>query len=107
MRMKRSVCEAFAFVLSEESTVSESNVVDFIARALAVETLPLLVRGVTLSVDKTMHQGVRKICQTKIPDNLLSAGSVHQQGDQRRRARAQTIVGQQGVLELVLAHHVF
>lgn len=49
MRMKAGVGETFTLVLPKEATVAEDNVIDFIARAFAIETMPFLRRLLSLS----------------------------------------------------------
>lgn len=42
--MKRSVCEAFAIILSKELAVTQLDVIDLIARTATIHPLPLLGR---------------------------------------------------------------
>lgn len=44
MRMKAGIGKTFALVLSKEATVAENNMINFIARAFAIETMPFLRR---------------------------------------------------------------
>lgn len=39
--MEAGVCEAFSLVFAKESAIAQQNVVDFIARAFSIETVPL------------------------------------------------------------------
>lgn len=50
MRMEWCIRETFALVLAKEATVAQSNVVNFIARTLAVELVPFLVGSLSFPV---------------------------------------------------------
>lgn len=52
MRVEAGVGEALALVLAEEAAVAEHNVIDFIARAFAIETMPFLRRLLSLSATR-------------------------------------------------------
>lgn len=85
VRMKRSVRERLALVLREELRVAQSYVIDLVARAFAVEALPLFLTSAALA----------------------APGRVQQERHECRQARTQTIACQQCILELVLAYNVF
>ena len=42
MRMKTGVGKTFAFVFAKKSTISQHNVIDFISRTLAIQSMPFL-----------------------------------------------------------------
>ena len=48
MGMKTGVGEALAIVLAEEATLAQEDVVDLVARTLAVELVPFLSRYLAL-----------------------------------------------------------
>lgn len=47
--MKARVSEALALVLAEEPRVAETDVVDLVAGAATVQSMPVLLRGLALS----------------------------------------------------------
>ena len=48
MRVEAGVGEALSFILPEEPRITELDVVNLIARTLAVESVPVLLRRLTL-----------------------------------------------------------
>ena len=84
MSVKGRVRERLALVLGEELGVAQTYVIDLVARAFAVEALPLLGAAAALAASRRMQQ----------------------QRHERGQARAQAVACQQCILELVLAHHI-
>jgi predicted nucleic acid-binding protein len=52
MRMKRGVGETFTLVLAKEFRITKLYMVDLVARALAIQLLPLFIARAALSLLK-------------------------------------------------------
>lgn len=66
MRMKTSVGEALPFVLAEESTVTEHDMVNFISGTFPVQSVPLLRRLLAFPVGMNDRNG-KKISAEVLP----------------------------------------
>lgn len=53
--MKTRICETFAFVFAEESTVAQKYVVNFVPRASTIQPVPFFGRSLTFPVHKSLH----------------------------------------------------
>lgn len=60
MRMETRIGEALALVLAEEATVSEDDVINLITGTLAVQTVPLFGRLLTLPEEQRQKEKERR-----------------------------------------------
>ncbi|CAD0194212.1 unnamed protein product [Chrysodeixis includens] len=85
VRMETGIGKTLSFILSEEPTVPENNVIYFVPGALSVEAVPFLRRLLT----------------------LLSAAGVKQKCHKCRCSWASAVVRQQSIFEFIFADHEF
>lgn len=63
MGMKTSICETLPLIFAKEAAIAQDDMVDLIAGALAVKTMPFLRRLLTFSENAIVSN--KKICSTK------------------------------------------
>lgn len=74
VRMKTGISKTFSLVFAKKSTVAQYNVIYFVARTLAIQTMPFLGWLLTFSISNTikrMHYMTfckRKISEKKKPN---------------------------------------
>lgn len=96
--MERGVGEGFPDEVSEELGILDADVVYLIARVESVDLVPRLFG--LLSFPERLIVLVSK-------EDPLSPGGVHEQGDEGRYSRADTVIRQQRILELVFTNQHF
>lgn len=111
MRVKGGVREAFSFVLAEKSTVAQSDMIDFVAGALPVQSVPLFVGRLSLSArqearERRVSYGLKFNYVLRILLHSLSARGMQQKRHERRSARAEAVICQKRVLEFVFANNM-